>query len=155
MKPPFLIIALLYGHVSFAQTPDSGASDVVHASISGVRIKADSALLDDSITFVSAINGSSTGIKKKTWSKPALLQPGTTIISGSFSRGSYKARADIEFVAISGHDYSLMFDTNAKWRAGDYYCDFWVMDTDSKQTVSNVVRTKIIYPRIIIPASVD
>ena len=155
MKSLFLIIALLYGHVSLAQTPDSYASDVVPASISGVRIKAESVFLDDSTTFVFAVDGNSTGIRKKSWSKPVSLQPGTRRISGSLSYGSYKAYADIEFVAVSGHDYSLMFSTNAKSRAGDYHCDFWIIDAESKQVVSDVVRTKVTYPRMTIPVPVN
>jgi hypothetical protein len=68
----------------------------------------------------------------------------------SFSFGSYKARADLTLNVSSGRSYILRAESNAKWRGGDYYCDFWIADAVTNERVTNTVRVGINYTRILV-----
>jgi len=102
-----------------------------------------SLLLDDFTTFVAAIDGVPVVAGRKGWSTPLELKAGRRILAVAFVRGVFSAQADLELEAVADARYELRFTTDAQLFGHNSFCDFWVVDLGTGQTVSPVTKASV------------
>ncbi len=102
-----------------------------------------SLLLDDFTTFVAAIDGVPVVAGRKGWSTPLELKAGRRTLTVAFVRGVFSARTNLELEAAANARYELKFTTDAQLFGHNSFCDFWVVNLDTGQTVSPITKASV------------
>ena len=117
------------------QQPSSSASS---ATIIGSQ--ENSSWADDFTAFVIAVDGKRVMAGRKGWNKPLHLSPGNHHLDVEFNRGVFVANAKLDLTAHAGGTYELKYSTDVAFNGANTYCDFWVVDTTTGKSVTDIVR---------------
>ena len=77
------------------------------------------------------------------WNIPLVLTSGEHTLGVIYTMGGHITRpVDLTFEAKPSSDYEVQFSTDigVGWNSANSYADFWVVDKDSQEIVSGVVR---------------
>ncbi len=102
-----------------------------------------SALFDNFTAFVVAVNGLPVTAGRAGWNTPVEISAGNNTLTVEFNRGNFFARTDLELAAKAKANYELKFASDAKIFGQNSYCDFWIVDLGTGQTVTPVKKVSV------------
>ena len=114
---------------------------VRHATIVGSQET--SILLDNFTAFVSSVDGRKVEAGRNGWNTPLSIDVGHRRLGVEFNRGVFLAKGQLEFDAIANTRYELRYATDAELFGKNSYCNFWVIEIQSGQTVSRVSKSAV------------
>ena len=78
------------------------------------------------------------------WETPIALAPGKHTVMAEYRFSNFKARATLQFAATPGASYQLMIKHGRESTTEvKLFCEFWVIDTATGQTVSKVQHAQV------------
>ena len=102
-----------------------------------------SALFDNFTAFVTAVNGRPAAAGRAGWDTPLEIAAGNHTLTVEFNRGNFIARTDLELAAAADASYELKFATDTNLFGQNSYCDFWIVDLGTGQTVTAVKKASV------------
>jgi len=102
-----------------------------------------SALLDNFTAYVSAVDDQVVPAGRQGWNTPLELKAGRRILTVEFRRGVFSAQARLELLAAAHASYQLKYTTDAQLFGRNSFCDFWIVDAATAQTVTAVKRAAV------------
>lgn len=107
-------------------------------TLSGSQV--DSTLFDDFTAYVLAVDGKRVMTGRTGWSTALRIRLGWRNITVAFQRGAWSTQADLTLQAVAGAKYQVRFSTDVQVYGANTYCDFWIIDVDSKTPVTGIQR---------------
>jgi hypothetical protein len=114
---------------------------VRHATIIGSQET--SILLDNFTAFVSSVDGRKVEAGRTGWNTPLSIDVGHRTLGVEFNRGVFRAKSQLEFDAVANARYELKYATDAELFGKNSFCNFWVIEIQSGQTVSLVSKSSV------------
>ena len=114
---------------------------VRHATIIGSQET--SILLDNFTAFVASVDGRKVEAGRNGWNVPLSIDVGHRTLGVEFNRGVFRARGQLDFDAAANARYELKYATDAELFGKNSYCNFWVTEIQSGQTVSLVSKASV------------
>jgi len=114
---------------------------VRHATIIGSQET--SILLDNFTAFVSSVDGRKVESGRNGWNVPLTIDVGHRTLGVEFNRGVFFAKGQLEFDAAANARYELKYATDAELFGKNSFCNFWVVEIQSGQTVSLVSKASV------------
>jgi hypothetical protein len=102
-----------------------------------------SLLLDNFTAFVATVDGKKIEAGRGGWNIPLEIEAGHRILDVEFNRGVFVARAKLELEATTDAQYELKYATDAELFGHNSYCNFWIVDHATGQTVTPVAKTSV------------
>lgn len=99
--------------------------------------------IDDLTAYVLAVDGKRVISGLENWDTAFPIQPGLHTITVAFKRDPLNAQADLQLQAVAGSKYQIKFSTDAYFWGADTYCDFWIVDMNTKKPVTGIKRGTI------------
>lgn len=99
---------------------------------------------DNFTVFVIGVDGKRVMAGRGGWDTPLPLVQGLRKLVVEFNRGSFVANTSIELNVEAGADYQLQYSSDVQFMGRSRYCDFWVIDKRSKQSVTPIQRATVI-----------
>lgn len=125
--------------------PADAAAPVVEAAPAHVTgYEEPSAMLDNFTVHVAAVDGVPVNSGRAGWNNAVALKPGPRRLTLAFTRGVFSARAEVPFVAVSDANYQARFATDARLFGRNSYCEFWLIDTATQESVTPRIRVPLI-----------
>lgn len=93
-------------------------------------------MFDDFTAFVVAVDDQVVGAGRDAWNTPVALPAGPHRLKVAFNRGVFVAAAELSLAARSGAAYQLKFATDAEVFGKNSYCEFWIVDTATGESVT-------------------
>ena len=100
-------------------------------------------MLDNFTAFIAALDGAAVPAGRAGWATPLKIPAARHILAVEFQRGVFFAQANLTLEAAADAVYELKFTTDAEVFGHNSYCDFWVVDTRTGQTVTSVARATV------------
>lgn len=100
-------------------------------------------MLDNFTAFVCTVDGKKIAAGRNGWNLPLGIDAGHRILEVEFNRGVFVARAELELEAAPNAHYELKFATDAQLFGNNSYCNFWVIDATTGQTVTSIKKTSV------------
>ncbi|MES1168003.1 MAG: hypothetical protein ABUL61_02415 [Oleiharenicola lentus] len=150
LSPPFafpavLLAGLLLGGCATTTTPPAApVAPIAKARPATITGSEESSALFDNLTaFVSAVDGQPVKAGRDGWNIPLALPAGPHQLTVEFGRGVFAARAVLPLTARPEAVYQLKFTTDAQVYGRSSYCEFWIVDTTSGQSVTAPIRVPL------------
>ncbi len=102
-----------------------------------------SILLDNFTAFVASIDGRKNTAGRNGWDSPFVIDAGHRVIEAEFNRGVFMARTTLVLEAKANAQYALKYATDAELFGHTSYCNFWVVDLATGQTVTAVEKASV------------
>jgi hypothetical protein len=102
-----------------------------------------STMFDNLTAYVAAVDGKAVAGGREGWKTPLALAAGPHLLTVEFARGVFFARAGIQLTARSETAYQLKFGTDAEVFGKNSYCEFWIVETATGQTVAAPLRVPL------------
>jgi hypothetical protein len=103
-----------------------------------------STMLDNFTVHVAAVDGVPLTAGREGWNTASPLPPGPRQLTLVFTRGVFSARADVTLVAVSGANYEARFATDAQLFGRNSFCEFWLIDSATREPVTTRVRVPLV-----------
>ncbi len=100
-------------------------------------------LLDNFTAFVASVDGRKVEAGRNGWNTPLSIDVGHRRLGVEFNRGVFYAKGQLEFDAVANARYELKYATDAELFGKNSYCNFWVIEVQSGQTVSLVSKAAV------------
>lgn len=93
-------------------------------------------MFDNFTAFVVAVDGQPVAAGRQGWNTPLSLPPGSHRLKVAFNRGVFAAEAELALSAYPGATYRLKFATDAELFGKNSYCEFWITDNATGESVT-------------------
>lgn len=104
-------------------------------------------MFDNFTAFVVTVDGQAVAAGRQGWNTPLSLPPGPHRLRVAFNRGVFAAETELSLSAYPGAAYQLKFTTDAEIFGKNSYCEFWIADTATGESVTpprRVALTRIV-----------
>lgn len=121
--------------------PIAPAIELPPASITGSEET--STMLDNFTVFVAAVDGVPVTAGRDGWNTAVPLKAGQRRLTLVFNRGVFASQTEIDLTATSETAYQVKFATDAQLFGKNSYCEFWVANAVTGESVTARVRAPL------------